>query len=110
MKLYLRLFVECSNFPEARVIATRLSETLSKFNLSMANMPKQYWKLPELFEFTYELPAATQEDYDTILKCDGSDGWLHLDDKTEPCSVWNRSEGARLFIEGVTWAEVMLLP
>ena len=110
MKLHFRLFVECSDSHEASVLAARLSEMLSKFDFSLAKPPKQYWKIPELFEFKYGLAVATQESYDRILACNSRDGWLHLGDNAEPCSVWNRTKGTKLLIESVTWAEVMLVP
>jgi hypothetical protein len=108
MKLYLRLFVECSNLHEAHDMAARLCGPLSKLHLRSADEPKIYWKIPELFEFSYQLASATREDYDRVVS-GGGNGWLHMDDLLEPCSVWNRSEGTMLFIDGVTWAEVTLM-
>lgn len=108
MKLNLRLFVECSDLHKAHYIAVRLSGLVSRFHLRSANEPRIYWKIPELFEFTYQMPSATREDYDTILSC-GGNGWLHMDDSIEPCAVWNRSEGTMLFMDAVAWAEASLV-
>jgi hypothetical protein len=108
MKISLRLFVECANSSEAQEILAQLASVLSTFDLSLKSAPKQYWKIPTLFEFPYELSPGTRDDYEKIVKSCGT-GWLHMDDKFEPCSVWNRSEQGMLFIDEVTWAEVMLL-
>jgi hypothetical protein len=107
MKLYFRFFAECRDLHEAHDISARLCAPLSAFHLAPSSEPKAYWKIPELFEFRYELQSAAREDYDKVVSC--GNGWLHMDNQFELCSVWNRSGGEKLFIDGVTWAEAQLV-
>lgn len=86
MKLYLRLFAECRSLHEAHEIAGRLSGALSIYQLSMANVPVQYRKIPDLFEFKYKLSPATKVDFDKIVACSGA-GWLHMAGQFETSSV-----------------------
>ena len=54
-------FSDCGNSNEADLILARLVDSLLEFTTHVFSSPKQYWDIPELFEFTFKLNPTTQK-------------------------------------------------
>jgi len=107
LKLFMRVYGNCENREQARDISAGIRQALAKFQLSDRMEPKPYWKIPELFGFTFDLTPATEASFlDIVNLCDA--GWLHLGDGQDRSSIWNRTEGAVFLTPAVSWAELSL--
>ena len=109
MNLFMRVYGNCENQEQAKDISTGIRRALAKFQLSDRMASKPYWKVPELFEFTYDLTPATQSSFLDIVNLCGI-GWLHMGDGLDRSSVWNRVEGTVFLTPAVSWAELSLSP
>jgi hypothetical protein len=107
MELFVRLLANCESADLAAVISQRIKIVLSRFGGEEASLPKRYWKLPHLYEFTYSLRPATRAAFEEVLSC-SSGGWHHAKGETEFSSVWNRAQDHVFLIPEVSWAEVQL--
>lgn len=107
MKLFMRMFATCENDEFAQEISASIADSLSTFSPKIFSAPKQYWKIPRLFEFTFTVSPATQDTFKTIIaSCEN--GWLHMVSENDLSSVWNRSESEIFLVPVVEWAEVSL--
>ena len=52
--MFLRIYANCRD-DEAAALASAIEVALGLFEPTPAATPRQYWKLPELFEFKYRL-------------------------------------------------------
>ncbi len=107
MQLFLRLFADCENAEAAVGIAERLALALTPFSTEPSSSLQPYWKLPHLFEFTYDLSPATEASFQEIASR-SSGGWQHSSSDGEHSCVWNRSPGHVLLLPEVCWAELQL--
>jgi hypothetical protein len=107
MKIFLRLFANCENLNDAHEILARLTKALGNFSPLAVSTPKPYWKIPELFEFTFTLTPPTQDVFQKIVNaCDV--GWLHMRSELDRSSVWNKTSGQQFLIPEVSWASIDL--
>ncbi len=109
LKLFMRAYATCGDFGQAKKISEEIREALSVHHPMDFSEPKLYWKMPELFEFSFKLSPATEASFLEIIKsCD--QGWLHMGDGQDRSSVWNQAEGLSFLAPSVTWAELALFP
>lgn len=109
MKLFIRAYGNCGSLEEAKGISDAIRLALSQFDPEDLSEPKPYWKMPELFEFSFNLSPATEISFLQLVKSCG-EGWLHLGDGQDRASVWNRVEGCSFLTPSVAWAELALMP
>ena len=108
VRLFLRVFANCESAQVALGLAQRLALAVSRVGLEQASRPRQYWKLPHLYEFTYaRSPATTGSFQDVVSGSPG--GWEHSSCGSELSSVWNRSADLVFLVPEVSWAEVQLM-
>jgi hypothetical protein len=107
VKLFLRTFADCENQDTAQAIAARIVLALSHFSPEAGAKPKRYWKLPHLFEFTFELVPATETSFQEVISA-SSGGWEHSRSGREFSSVWNRKHDHTFLVPEVCWAELQL--
>ena len=107
MKLILRTFADCEDQDAAQKTGSRIALALSRFSPEAAAQPKRYWKLPHLFEFTFELTPATEASFLEIASA-SSGGWEHSHSGSELSSVWNREHDLSFLVPEVSWAEIQL--
>lgn len=105
MELFLRAFAECESEERAEQMQKKLCGALAAMVSARPATPKRYWKMPELFEFTFSLTPATVEIREQIIGS-ASGGWQHSGDERDMSSVWNRSPGFSFLAAEVTWAEL----
>jgi hypothetical protein len=103
----MRLFADCENSVTAQGISIRLTGALSSFSPKVFNESEPYWKMPELFEFTFTLTPTSESTFHSIT-ANCNEGWLHMGGGTDRSSVWNRASGTVFLIPEVAWAEVAL--
>lgn len=106
MALILRIFAECGNGEQAAQLAGDLAATLAGFRPVASMEPERYRKLPELFEFSFDLSPGTRATFDAVL-ARAADGWVHTGDEEHSSSVWNRSPGGVFLSPAVRWAELI---
>jgi uncharacterized protein YjbI with pentapeptide repeats len=102
---------DCKSVEHSIRLLENLQTALNDFVYSRAHPPIQYWKMPELYDFTFDLKPTGMETFDSIIAA-AKYGWsyLHADDETiefDRSAVWNRSKGVSLFIPEVSWACLM---
>ena len=107
MALLVRLLANCESVEVAIAVSRRVASILARFGGEEASPPKQYWKMPELYELTYELCPATSAAFEEILSYSRG-GWHHLPGESERSSVWNRTGDFVFLVPEVCWAEVQL--
>ncbi|WP_335736625.1 hypothetical protein [Rheinheimera muenzenbergensis] len=107
MELFLRLFATCNDDPTSEKLLERLSHEISVFSESIPLNQGRYWKIPELYEFTFHLVPARIDLFNEIIDV-SSDGWVHRGNGSERSSVWNVADGEILFVPEVQWAELQL--
>jgi len=107
MRLFLRVFANCENAEVAVGIAERLALALSGLSPQQRSSPRAYWKLPHLFEFTYNLFPAAEASFHEVVSLSSGE-WHHSSCATERSSVWNRSCDRVFLISEVSWAELQL--
>lgn len=105
MKLDVRLFIECSDDAEAQEILSSLCRLLSDFSPTPEITPSRYWKMPNLFEFSLDLGAASMDSFHRLVALE-PEGWVHGGEHPDLWSVWNRKEGASFLLPGARWAEI----
>ena len=102
--MFLRIYANCRD-DEAAAIASAIEVALVLFEPTPAARPRQYWKMPELFEFTYRLSSQTRNIWDELV-AQASGGWKVVEDAEDRSAVWNRG-GDRVFLApAVRWAEL----
>lgn len=109
MKLFIRAYAICCNVEQAKTISNEIQQALIGFHAVHFSDPAPYWKMPELFEFSYNLSPAIEDSFLAIVKlCD--EGWLHMRDDHDRSSVWNHAEGFSFLTPSIVWAELALIP
>ena len=106
-RLFLRLYVNCESADDASSMDGRLMAQLSRFSPEPHAEPRRYWKMPEMFEFTYRLsPACATTVGEFVARSSG--GWSHSTAGNESSSVWNRQSDHVLLVPEVAWAHLEL--
>jgi hypothetical protein len=105
--LMVRLFAECANEAAAHAVAADLLRTLSDFHPQSRHDPQRYWKMPELFEFTYTLQPPTPQSIAELLALAGGE-WHQGGEEFDRSCVWNRRKGCTFLLPEVRWAEAIL--
>ena len=106
MALILRIFAECGNVEQAAGVGSDLAAALAAFRPVASMEPACYRKLPELFEFSFDLSPDTRATFDAVL-ARAADGWIHTGDEEHRSSVWNRSPGGVFLSPAVRWVELI---
>jgi len=106
MALILRLFAECGSRERAEELDGELAAALAAFHPAASMEPARYRKLPELFEFSFDLSPGTRATFDAVLG-HATDGWVHTGDEEHVSSVWNRAPGGVFLSPAVRWAELI---
>jgi len=102
MRCVIRIFANCEDEAKAKDLAGRLLLALFQQSPVSLNSPKQYWKIPEYYEFTFLLSPAMEESYQEVIRS-SSGGWHHSGSHGDWSSVWNR-EGDHVFlVPEVAW-------
>ena len=109
MNLFIRAYANCGSLEEAKEISDAIRLVLFQFDPVDFSEPKPYWKMPELFEFSFNLSPATETSFLEVIKSCGA-GWLHLGNGKDRSSVWNRVEAYSFLTPSVAWAELVLIP
>lgn len=107
MQLVLRLYADCDSNEVAGLIAGRLLTQLSRFSPESSAEPRRYWKMPQMFEFTYRLAPACAKTVADLVSC-SSGGWSHSGGVEESSSVWNRQADHMWLVPEVAWAHLEL--
>lgn len=99
----IHVFAEVSSECEADIIGSRFSDRLSSFGDTQVTGVKQYWKVPEYFEFSVELSAARLSENDCQKVADVlGHGWS----ETGSSLIWNPTSDAVLVDPSVKWAHL----
>jgi hypothetical protein len=102
--MFLRIYANCRD-DEAAAMASAIEVALVPFELTQAAVPRQYWKMPELFEFTYRLSSQTRSIWDALV-AQSPGGWEVFGDSEDRSAVWNRSDDRVFLAPAVRWAEL----
>ena len=87
-------------------MARAIESALVLFEPTPAAKPKAYWKMPELFEFTYRLSSETRNIWDELVS-EPSGGWKVFGDSDDRSAVWNRGNDGVFLVPAVRWAELV---
>jgi hypothetical protein len=99
----LHVFAEVSSASEANAIGSRISDTLKCFGDVLVTNVKQYWKIPEYFEFSVELSGASLSESDCPRIADIlGQGWNDIGGNL----IWNQESDAFLCDPKVRWANL----
>ena len=102
--MFLRIFANCVE-DEVSLLSSDIEAALVHFDPQPATPPKQYWKAPGLFEFTYRLSSPTRDIWNELVT-DQPSGWHVLDNSDERSAVWNRGADHVFLVPAVRWAEL----
>lgn len=102
--MLLRIYANCRD-DEAASVARAIESALVLFNPTAATRPRQYWKMPELFEFKYRLSSSTRNIWDELVSAP-SNGWEVFEDPEDRSAVWNRVDDRVFLAPSVRWAEL----
>lgn len=80
---------------------------MSQFGPQEESAPQRYWKMPELFEFSFTLSPPTEASFEALVSCPVG-GWSHSTAVGERWAIWNRQQGQFFLVPEVSWAEVQL--
>jgi hypothetical protein len=103
---FVRIYADCQDGDEASRLAQALELALSLYNPIASAAPARYWKIPELFGFTYRLSSPVRDIWADLLS--DSDDWLQAVDEHERLAVWNRLGDRRFLIAETRWAELQI--
>jgi hypothetical protein len=101
---FLRIYANTSA-DEAQALAGTIETALLLSGPVVAASPRPYWKMPELFEFTYRLSSPTRDVWSELL-AQGRGGWTIVEDGDKRPAVWNRAHDRLLLVPAVQWAEL----
>lgn len=102
--MFLRIYANCRD-DEAVAMARAIEAALVLFEPTPAARPMQYWKMPELFEFTYRLSSQTRNIWDELV-AQSSGGWTVFGGAEDRSAVWNRGDDRVFLVTAVRWAEL----
>ncbi len=105
-QVMLRVMARCPSVTAAPALQAQLLQALAAFPAAVRGEPEHYWKMPELFEFTFTV-AGPERLCEVIAF--SSRGWTDCGDGDTPSWVWNAESGACFLDPAVTWAEVLLV-
>ncbi len=99
----IHIFAEVSSKEEASVVGSKLSYALKAFGESQVCNIKEYWKVPEYFEFSIELEdsSLSKVDCQKIAETLGT-GWLEAGGSL----IWNPTDNVMLLDPAVKWANL----
>ena len=99
----LHVFAEVSSASEAKAIGSKVSDALKCFGEVLVTDVKQYWKIPEYFEFSIELSDSSLSESDCQRVADIlSQGWNDVGGSL----IWNQEADAVLCDPKVRWANL----
>lgn len=107
MPLFLRLFAECASAAQSVQQQEQLLRGLAPWQPQPESQPARYWKIPELFEYTFGLSPSSVQTLRNIQSL-APTGWTETESDGEYSLVWNRSNGNHFLIAELTWAELLL--
>jgi hypothetical protein len=107
LKLFLRTYTNCENNEFSYDISARLVLALSHLSPEAAITPKPYWKMPDLYEFSFVLSPPNEVSFQSVI-AGSPDGWSHYVSGNQLSSVWNRKQDQIFLIPEVSWAEIQL--
>lgn len=107
MTLCIRLFFHCGGDEEARQYLADICKTLSAFYPTSNELPKQYWKIPALYELYIQCGRADENAFQELIDFQPI-GWTHGGDEYDRSSVWNWTDGHHFLDTKVAWAEIQL--
>lgn len=102
--MLLRIYANCVD-DEVAGLSGALESALIHYEPRPTATPKQYWKMPELFEFAYRLSCPNRDIWDELVVQRPS-GWHVVDDSDERSAVWNRGADQVFLMPAVQWAEL----
>lgn len=105
INLLLHLLLECADDAEAANLLAALYSDLSEFLPVSEKPPSCYWKMPELFEFSFELNPKTWGTYQHVVAFSAT-GWTHGGSSNDIWFIWNRHDTNIFLLPQVTWAEI----
>lgn len=105
INLSLRLFAECADDAAAANLLAALYSDLNEFLPVSEKPPSRYWKMPELFEFSFELNPKTWDTCQHIVALCVT-GWTHGGSNNDMWFIWNRHDTDIFLLPQVTWAEI----
>ena len=103
--MFLRIYANCRD-DEAAAMASAIELALVLFEPTPTAKPRQYWKMPELFEFTYRVSSQTWDVWDELL-AQPSGGLEIAGDSEDRSAVWNRGDDRVFLAPAVRWAELV---
>jgi hypothetical protein len=106
--LSLRLFAECADAADAANLLSALYSALSEFLPVSEKSPSRYWKMPELFEFSFTLNPKTWDTCQHVVARTAT-GWTHGGSDDDLWFIWNRHNNNCFLLSQVTWAEIQFL-
>ena len=112
MRMLFRCFADARTQADANRIAAELAQALAYFRPELLEEPRQYWKIPEYFEFHQELHPGTRHAYDAVLQAASVEwDWMVLGETCdEECSaVWNAKRGETFLLTELRWVELILI-
>ncbi len=99
-----RVMAHCASEEEAWRLDQDLLQALAAFDATRHGAPQRYWKMPELYEFSFAVAGVQRLPAITAL-CGRA--WTEAGDETDPSWVWNAVPGVAFLHPGVVWAEVL---
>lgn len=102
--MFLRIYADCLD-DEVAPLVDAIETALIHYAPTPASKPRPYWKMPELFEFTYRLSSPTQDIWDELVT-QRPEGWSVVDDSEDRSAVWNRRADLIFLVSAVRWAEL----
>lgn len=108
-RAFVRLDAKCDDEHEASLLAQSIEAALVRHGPVARFTPKRYWKMAELFEFTYDL-SSPGLDILQDLTADDPGAWSLDGLEDDRSAIWNRW-GDRIFLIPATrWAHLQDSP
>jgi hypothetical protein len=108
-RAFLRIYADCRDDQEAAALAGSIGTALVLYDPIEASTPRPYWKMPELFEFTYRLSSPTRDILSELVLRHQA-GWTMISEGIEYSAVWNRRQELIFLEPSVRWAELAGMP
>jgi len=105
-RMFLRTYAN-ANADEARALTAAIEAALASYEPAAAASPRPYWKMPELFEFTYRLSSPTRDIWDDLV-AKSSESWTVIEEGDGRSAVWNRVHDRLFLVPAVRWAELSM--
>lgn len=104
MNAFIRIYADCNDNSEATRLAQALELALSPYDPIETAAPARYWKISELFGFTYRLSSPVLDIWAELVSDAGA--WTQSRDEHDRSAVWNRLGDRRFLIAEARWAEL----